>query len=119
MISCERAREIALSLPETQEKDHRGRPSFRVRDKIFATLWLDERRVVTKATILDQAAFLESDPKAFTIVPGWGKQGWTFVHLEHVSERTLRDVLTAAWRNVAPKTIAAKRQTKHTRHPGR
>jgi hypothetical protein len=113
MISCERAREIALALAEVQEKDHRGRPSFCVRDKIFATLWLDERRAVIKATILDQAAFVESNPEVFSIVPGWGKQGWTFVHLDHVNERSFRDVLAAAWRHVAPKSIANARQTNH------
>ena len=31
-------REIALALPDAIEQDHHGRPSFRVRGKIFATL---------------------------------------------------------------------------------
>jgi hypothetical protein len=39
MTSRQHARELALALPETIEQDHHGRPSFRVADKIFATLW--------------------------------------------------------------------------------
>jgi hypothetical protein len=35
------ARRLALALPETSEQDHHGRPSFRVDNKIFATLWDD------------------------------------------------------------------------------
>jgi hypothetical protein len=39
MIDAERARQLALALPEAIERDHHGRPSFRVAGKIFATLW--------------------------------------------------------------------------------
>ncbi len=39
MLTTEQARELALALPEAIEQDHHGRPSFRVADKIFATLW--------------------------------------------------------------------------------
>jgi hypothetical protein len=39
MVSVEEARRLALSLPDTFEQDHHGRPSFRVAGRIFATLW--------------------------------------------------------------------------------
>ncbi len=39
MLSAERARELALALPGAVERDHHGRPSFRARGRIFATLW--------------------------------------------------------------------------------
>lgn len=38
MIGVDEARAIALALPEAVERDHHGFPSFRVRDRIFATL---------------------------------------------------------------------------------
>lgn len=44
MVSAERVRQLALALPEAVERDHHGRPSFRVGGKIFATLW-DEGRM--------------------------------------------------------------------------
>jgi hypothetical protein len=39
MVTLRQARRLALSLPESVEQDHHGRPSFRVGGKIFATLW--------------------------------------------------------------------------------
>jgi hypothetical protein len=38
-MTADEARTIALSLPDAVEQDHHGRPSFRVRGRIFATLW--------------------------------------------------------------------------------
>ncbi len=42
------ARRIALSMPEALESAHMGHPDFRVRGKIFATLWPDKDRAVVK-----------------------------------------------------------------------
>jgi hypothetical protein len=39
MTTIEQARRMALALPEAVEQDHHGRPSFRVAERIFATLW--------------------------------------------------------------------------------
>ena len=39
MSSVEQARTLALALPGAVERDHHGRPSFRVDGRIFATLW--------------------------------------------------------------------------------
>jgi hypothetical protein len=107
MISCEKARHIALQLPGTEEKDHWGRPSFRVRKKIYATLWPNEKRAVVRATLGDQTALVDWRPETFSVVPRWGNYGWTFVELTKVDESTFRDVLTAAWRTVVSKQVAA------------
>ena len=48
MIDVANARKLALSFPEAEERDHQGHPSFRVRGKIFATLWPDEQRVAQR-----------------------------------------------------------------------
>jgi hypothetical protein len=37
-MTIEDVRRFALSLPEVTEQDHHGMPSFRVRNKIFATV---------------------------------------------------------------------------------
>jgi hypothetical protein len=44
MITTDEARQLALALPDAVERDHHGRPSFRVVRRIFATLW-DERHM--------------------------------------------------------------------------
>jgi hypothetical protein len=97
---------LALSLPEAKEEDHWGRPSFRVRGKIFATLWPKEERAVVKLTRDHQEMLFSTLPKVFTS-NSWSQQGWTNVELKTIDAVTLRSVLTTAWRNVAPKRLAA------------
>ena len=41
-MTADDARRLALSLPDVVEQDHHGRPSFRVKGKIIATLWTPE-----------------------------------------------------------------------------
>jgi len=100
-------RRIALSFPETAEKAHMNHPDFRVAGKIFATLgYPDKSRGMVKLHPEHQDAFLREHPKAFIPVKGaWGRQGATSVILKAVSKTTIRQALTAAWRNTAPKRI--------------
>ncbi len=107
MIDASNARKLALSLPEAEEQDHRGHPSFRVRGKIFATLWPDEQRAVVKLPVADQAALVGGDPKAFSL-NAWSRQGWTNVDLKHVSASQLAALLGLAWSQVAPKKLVAE-----------
>lgn len=104
MISIDKVRELALQLKYAVEKDHWGKPSFRVKDKIFATLWIEENRAMVKLHPQDQAAIVASQPDAFYPVPGkWGEQGATFVDLSSVDEASFERALQTAWRRIAPK----------------
>lgn len=106
MVTIETFRQLALSFPESVEQDHFGKPSFRVRKKIFATLWLKEQRAMVKLSLIDQSVFCDFDKKIFYPVPGgWGKQGATFVELKKVRKDMLLDALTTAWKGVAPKIL--------------
>jgi hypothetical protein len=105
------AREMALDMPGTAEKDHFGRPSYSVKKKIYMTLWIDERRAVLKLTVDQQTTLGEEDPDAFSPVPNkWGQHGWTNVFLDHVSERKFRYAMDLAWRNISPKWLIPTRQ---------
>ncbi len=109
MVDIETARKLALSFPETVEQDHWGRPSFRVKKKIFATLWPVEKRTVLKLSVADQSVFTEYNPKIFYPIPNaWGKQGWTFVELKKVRKDMFTDALNLAWKEVAPKSLLKK-----------
>ncbi len=105
MIDDETVRELALSLPEAKEQDHRGHPSFRVRGKIFATLWPGKHRAVLKLPLDEQAALVGSEPMAFSL-NAWSRQGWTEVNLRQVSAAQFERLLDMAWRGVAPKKLA-------------
>lgn len=98
-------RRFALELPGAVEKSHFGKPDFRVRDRVFATLPEDGNSVV-KLTTDQQEMMCAAEAAIFRPVDGgWGKQGWTVVLLEAADAKTLRSALVTAWRNVAPITL--------------
>jgi hypothetical protein len=102
-------RKLALGLPETTESSHLGRPDFRVRNKIFATLGpRDPRLAVVKLTPDEQDVLSSAEPTIFTAISGgWGRRGWTHVNLEAADEAAALSALTMAWRNTAPKRLAS------------
>lgn len=109
MVTPTFVRELALTLPETTEQEHIGKPSFRVRKKIFAVLHPTEKRCVLKLSAVDQSVFDDYDPAVFHPVEGaWGRQGWTVVELSKVKKEVFREALVSAWLAVAPKTLAKK-----------
>jgi hypothetical protein len=107
MVSREQARQLALALPEAVEHDHHGRPSFRVADKIFATLWDDDHMNV----MLDEGGILtavESDPDTHEEV-WWGKRRAAVrVDLSRVDADALAALLADAWEGKAPKRLLAR-----------
>ena len=109
MILPDAVRALALLLPEVIEGAHMGHPDFRVGGKIFATLWIDEDRVVVKLTPEVQAVLTEAEPTVFEPIAGsWGRRGWTNVDLVEADEEPLRGALMAAWRTVAPPGLVAE-----------
>ena len=109
-MTSEGFRRLALSFPETSESSHVHHPDFRVRGKIFATLaYPDDHWGMVKLTLEQQGEFIHDEPAVFSPVKGgWGRQGATSVRLRAARKATLQRALEAAWRNVAPKRLAAQ-----------
>jgi hypothetical protein len=106
-VTTDDFRDLALSLPEAAEEAHMNHPDFRVRGKIFATLWPDGEWGMVKLTPDQQAQFARSEPEVFQPVQGaWGRRGGTKVCLPEASAASVRRALVAAWRNTAPKRLA-------------
>jgi hypothetical protein len=100
-------RRLALRLPETTEGAHMGHPDFRVRNKIFATLWADGLTGMVALTPEQQRAFVDTHAAMFEPVKGgWGLRGATQVHLAQAKEAPLRHALYTAWRGKAPESLA-------------
>lgn len=103
MVTISTAKQIALSLPEVEEKSHFERPDFRVRKKVFAVLHASGNGMVIKLSPLEQSVFCAFDKDTIYPVPGaWGKKGWTFINLKKIRKGMLSDALTTAWKTVAP-----------------
>ena len=101
-------RKIALSMPEAVEAGHMGHPDFRVRGKIFATLYsrAGAEFGMVKLTPEQQRVFVGAKPEAFEPCQGaWGRQGCTQIRLAAADRKAARDAIFTAWCNTAPKRL--------------
>lgn len=106
MVSIDQFRQLALALPAAEEKPHFDIPSFRVKNKIFATIHTKNNRVMIKLPPVQQSVFCAIDKAIIYPVPGyWGAGGATFFELATVPEDVLRDALLQAWLAIAPKKL--------------
>jgi len=93
-------RRIVLSMPETEELNGMGYPSFRTGRKSFATI--EDTMAVIRLTRDQQAAFIVTAPEVFAPdSSGWGRLGNTVIRLEAADEATVQDAVATAWGNVA------------------
>jgi hypothetical protein len=113
MITADELRRAALSLPEAEERETWGHPTFRVRDKLFATLSDDRRSAGIKATKEEQTALVAADPETFGVPAYVGRYGWVSVELATADPAEVRELVTEAWRQTAPKRLVAAYDTEH------
>ena len=99
-------REIALALPEAEERETWGHPTFRVREKMFAAMATDGSSASIKATKEAQAALVGSELGTFSISVYVGHHGWVGVTLAKVDPEELRELITEAWLMSVPKRLA-------------
>jgi hypothetical protein len=107
-------REIALSFPEAVESAHMSHPDFRVGGRIFATLGYPDKEWGTiKSTPEEQRKFVQANPEMFRPVKGaWGRRGNTNVYLPKAKIDRVREALSLAWRNTAPKRLVPRETSK-------
>ena len=101
-------RAIALSLHSADEAGHHGRPSFRVRGRIFATLWTPSKLNV----MLDQGeieAAVQSSSACTAFLWG-GVARAVQVDLDAASPELVRELLEEAWARAAPRAVRRAQQ---------
>ena len=109
MVSINTARQLALSLPEATEQPHFHLSSFRVKNKIFSTLWEADKKLMVRLSLVDQSVFCVIDKNIIYPVPGgWGRQGATFIELSKAKKQIVKEALTCAWKATAPETMLKK-----------
>ena len=91
-------RALVAQLPETEERAHHGHPDFRVRKKIFATLWPDDNRSVLRLGCLEARALATQRPEVYRLVSDREPYAWLSVQLEHADPQEFEDLLEEAWR---------------------
>jgi hypothetical protein len=111
-VTGDEVRALCLALPETTEKetwgddDNPGHPTFRVRDKIFVLMAIDEGSASIRTSMAEQSDLISSFPDAAQIASHVGRFGWVSVDFHLIPDEVLREVITTAWMRTAPKKVA-------------
>jgi hypothetical protein len=100
-------RRIALALPEAEEHDHFGRPSFRVGKKLFVTM-PEAGRANLKMPMEELVALIAERPEVFRDVV-WGRLHRLGVDLAAIGADELAELIETAWAEVAPKRLVRDR----------
>ena len=96
---------FCLALPEAEERETWGDPTFRVRGKIFATIKRGDGRVSVwlKARPGMQEALVARDPDRLFVPPYVGAKGWIGIRLDLADENGhLADAIEESFRLIAP-----------------
>ncbi len=107
-------------MPGATEKEHWSRPSFAAPAKgkqkagpIFAVLWPDDGKAVSKLTPEQQEEVIAAKPGMYEPVPGaWGERGYTLIRLRGkaaAGTKELKHAVEMAWENVVPTRSARQR----------
>jgi hypothetical protein len=108
VIDWQTIRELALSLPEAEE-DATGRPSWRVRGKMFA--WKSRDRdggtLAVRVDRDEKPLMLDARPDLYFETPHYVGYPAVLVHLDAIDQDELRERLEDAWLIQAPKKLAA------------
>lgn len=119
-----RLRALCLALPEAEEEEAWGDPTWRVRNKIFAmqkgnyeggrpSLWL-------KAEGGAQAMLVDGDPRRYFVPPYVGHKGWVGLYLDGRPDwATLSFLVEQSYRLIAPKRLAESLVTPPARRRAR
>jgi hypothetical protein len=113
MISTETVARLALALPGAEQGAHFDVTDFRVGNKIFCTLPKPGRMGMRIGTD-EQAALIGDEPATFSRPNNkYGQTGWTFVDLATVDQQQLGELITDAWRRLAPKKLLTAYDSEH------
>jgi len=121
MATWDDVRRIALALPETSERDSRGTPDWRVKDKGF--VWERPLRradfdalgedaptgAILGARVADEGvkqALIADDPDVYFTTPHFDGYPAILVCLDRIDVTELEELVLEAWLAKAPKRLA-------------
>lgn len=109
MVDWETVRELALAFPEVEETS-KGRPTFRVRGKLFA--WIARERdgggLAVRVDRDEKQLLLASNPDVYFSSPHYDGYPAIQIRLERIERDELAERLADAWLIQAPKRLAAE-----------
>jgi len=107
---AQRLRAICMALPEAEERETWGAPTYRVRDRIFAMERDDGGRTAVwcKAPPGSQMVLVGADPGRFFAPPYVGPKGWVGMRLHGRPDwNEVAALVRRSYRLAAPRKLAA------------
>src|SRR5262249_22183837 len=96
-IDDDTVRALVARLPDTEERSHFGHPDFRVKNRIFATLWPADHRCNLRLPHALALEMVQADPETYRMISERGHIGWVGVRLERTTAEALGGLLEQAW----------------------
>jgi hypothetical protein len=110
MVTVDAIRQLARTLPRTEEAIVRDRLKYRVRGLVYVALSRDETDMGFAYPKLERDALIASDPAKFhRPAPADERYNWVHVWLDQIDEQEMTELVIDAWRMVVPKKVAASR----------
>ncbi|HEV2243891.1 MAG TPA: MmcQ/YjbR family DNA-binding protein [Streptosporangiaceae bacterium] len=108
MVTAQDVREVALSLPRTEEHLIRDHVKFRVGKIVYAAISPDETVVGFAFPREERAAMIAAEPDRFFLDrPSDARFNWIDAHMARLDQAEMREFIIEAWRMVVPKFLAA------------
>jgi hypothetical protein len=110
MVTAADVREVALSLPRTEEHLIRDYIKFRVGKIVYASISPDETTLGFGFPKEERAALIAAEPEKFAL-PRLSDQRfhWIQGRMDALGRDEMRELVMDAWRMVVPKKVAALR----------
>lgn len=116
MTTAARLRELAMGLPEVEDKSTPERMVFEVRGKGIAWSWLEREApkgprkprldvIAVRCRPEEKDLILESDPAVYFTEPHYNGFPAVLVRLDAIPDADLAALLAVAWRCQAPKAL--------------
>lgn len=107
MVELDQIREVALSLPRTQEHLIRGRVKFRVGSIVYAALSRDETELGFGFPKEERTALIASAPEKFFLpIPSELRFNWVESWPARLDVEEMNELVTDAWVMVVPRRVA-------------
>ena len=107
-LTIDDVRNVAMSLPRTEEHLIYGRVKFRIRSIVYVAFSRDHKTMGFAFPKDLRRALIEGEPDKFLLPDASDLRfNWVCVRLDAIDAREMRMLVTEAWRMVVPRKVAA------------
>jgi hypothetical protein len=107
VLDAEDVRRIALSLPQTMEKERWNHPTFDVAGRMFITVPDDQTSIAVRCPKHERTELIAAEPEKFWVPPHEANSAWVRARLAALEDLDeLHDILVDSWKQAAPADLA-------------